>query len=73
VIVAGEAPCVAGLREADLIAAVRAGIEKHVHLALTVAADDHGVLAHVSGEEVAGVSHLAFVRDEQPGSREDAL
>ncbi len=44
-----------------------------MHLAIVGVADDHGVLAHVRGEEVAGRGDLALVRHEQPAAREDAL
>ena len=48
-------------------------VEKGVHLATRVAGDQHWVLAHVGGEEVARVWNLAFMAKEEPASGEYLL
>ena len=71
VIGAGEARGVAAVGAAQPVAAMPADIEKGVHLAAGVAHDQHRVLAHVGGEEIAGPRDLAVVAQEQPAAREN--
>src|SRR5581483_4366844 len=73
VIGAGEHHRAALVVAADLHAAVTAGIQEHVNLALAVAHQDHGLLAHPRDEEIARIGDLAFVPDEQPGAGENQL
>src|SRR5262245_23150370 len=44
-----------------------------MNTALKVAGKDDGLLAHAGDEVVTGIWDLAFVPDEQPGTREDLL
>ena len=54
-------------------AAVRAAVDERADLAV-VLLDDHNRLApHSRGEVVAGIAHLAFMSEHQPGTAEDAL
>ena len=80
--VGGVAPAVVGAGEdggvalvvaADFHAAVHTSVEEDVDLALAVAGENHGFLAHGGDEIVAGVGYLAFVADEEPASGEDLL
>ena len=48
-------------------------IEEGSDLAGGVADHQHRVLAHVCGEEIAGVGYLALMAQKQPTAGEDAL
>ena len=50
-----------------------ADVEECVDLALAVAGDQDGVLAHVGGEKVAGVGDLGLVAEEEPTAGKDLL
>ena len=71
VIGAGQYRGVALVIAAHLHAAMPAGIQEHMDLAGTVAAQDHRLLAHRRDEEVAGVRDLALVPDKEPSAGED--
>ena len=73
VVGADEGGGVAGVGAADAVAAVSTDVEEGVNLAGGVAGDEDGVLAHVGGEEVAGVGYLGLVAEEEPAAGEDAL
>ena len=50
-----------------------ADVEEGVDLAGAVAHHQHRVLAHVGGEEVAGVGDLCLVAEEEPAAGENLL
>ena len=64
---------VAVVSAAEAVAAMAADVQESVDLALPVASDQHGVLAHVGGEEVAGVGELGLVAEEEPAACENLL
>ncbi len=73
VVGAGEDRRVALVVAAHLHAAVPAGIEKDMHLAGPVAAQDHALLAHAGDKEIAGVRDLALMPDKEPGAGKEPL
>ena len=72
VIDALEAPRVALALGADERAAMAAGVEQAVDLALPVAAEDHRPAGDPAGTEVAGLLQLGGVADIDPAAAEDA-
>src|SRR5438477_4628903 len=70
---AGKDRRVAFVITAHLHAAMSARIQKDMHLAGAVAAQDHRLLAHPRRRVIAGVRDLALMADEEPGAREDPL
>ena len=58
---------------ADGVAAVAAGVDQHLRVAVVVADADDAVLTDKGHEEVAGVGDLRFVGHEIPGAGEDPL
>ena len=73
VVIADEPTGVPGIGEAHLVAAVRAGIEHDPDRSVGLAGDDHRIFAHVGRQEVSGTGDLAFVGNEQPRPRENAV
>ena len=67
----GEDRGVALIVAAYFHASVAAGIQKHVHLAGAVAAEDHRLLTHPRGGVIAGIGDLALMADKEPGAGED--
>ena len=61
------------LRSADCVAAVAAGVDQDLRIAVVVTHDDDAVLADERHEEVAGVGYLAVVAHEVPGASKDPL
>ena len=45
-----------------------AGVQKHMQARFAVAHQNHRVFAHLGDEEIARVSHLAFMADIEPGA-----
>ena len=72
-IVAGEAPDIAGFGKTNPVAAMRAGVKKNANLVIATARNDHRILTHVSREKIPRLGHLAFVCDEEPAARKDLL
>ena len=64
---------VSGVGAAEPVAAVAADVQEGSDLAGPVADDQHRVLAHVGGEEIAGVGDLCLVAEEQPAAGKDLL
>jgi len=50
-----------------------AGVQEDMHPAPGVAAENDRLVAHPGHKEIAGVGDLAFMADEQPGTREQLL
>ena len=73
VVGADECAGVAVVGAAQAVAAVAADVQEGVYLALPVAGDQHRVLPHVGGEEVAWLGDLGLVAQEQPAAGEDLL
>ena len=73
VVVADEAAGIAGLGEADLVAAMRAGIEEDFQRAVLLPHHQHFVLAHGGGQVVAEFRQLRLVGNEQPATGENLL
>ena len=48
-------------------------IQEHAHGRIALANNQHRVFAHVSGEEVAGLWNLRFMRHAQPRATEDSF
>ena len=69
----GEPLGVAPVGAADPHAPVPATVDQGVQRAVQAAGDDDGLLAHIGGEEIAGLRNLALVAEEHPGALEDAL
>src|SRR6476646_10735462 len=67
----GEDRGVALIVAAYFHAAVTAGIQKHVHLAGAVTAQDHRFLTHPPRGVIAGIGDLALMSDKEPGAGED--
>ena len=73
VVGADEGACVAVIGAAETVAPVAADVQEGVDPALPVAGDEDGVLAHVGGEEVAGVGDLGLVAKEEPAAGKNLL
>jgi hypothetical protein len=73
VIGAGQYGGVAFVIAAHLHAAMAAGVQKHVDLVGTIAAQNYRFLAHRRDEEVAGVWDLALMADKEPSAGKDAF
>ena len=50
-----------------------AGIEEYVDFTRSVAAQDHGFLAHPRDKEITGIGNLALMPDQQPRTGKDAF
>src|SRR5262245_43399605 len=70
---AGEMLGIAYLGATQPVAAMAADVEKGMDLPSAVPHDQHGVFSHVGAEEIARVSNLALMAEEQPAAREDLL
>src|SRR5215475_12935569 len=70
---AGEDRGVTFVIAAHLHPAMPARVEKRMHLAGAVAAQDHRLFTHSRHEEVTGVGYLALMADKQPRAGENAL
>ena len=64
---------VAGVGAAHPVATMAAHVQERVDLAVLPAGDQHRVLAHISGEEVAGLGYLGLMTQEEPTPGKDAL
>ena len=52
---------------------MRAAVDERADLAVVLLDDHNRLAAHARGEVVAGIAHLAFMSEHQPGAAEDAL
>src|SRR5258708_23025891 len=48
-----------------------ADVEKGMHAAAAIANHQYRVLAHIGGQEIAGLGNLAVMAQKQPASREE--
>src|SRR5207302_2315088 len=71
VIGAGEDRGVAFVVAAYFHASMAARIQKNMHLAGAVTAEDHRLLPHPGRGVIAGTGDLAFMSDKEPGAGED--
>ena len=69
----GEFRRIALVIAADPHAAVPTIVEEDMQLAMPVPVEDYRFLRHASEDVIARLRHLAFMTDEQPGARENAL
>ena len=68
---ADEGGGIAVVGAAEAVAAVAADVQEGTNPAGAVAHHQHGVFAHVGGEEVAGVGNLGLVAEQQPAAGEN--
>ena len=50
-----------------------AHVQERPHLPVPTSPEQHGILAHVGGEEVVGIGDLGLVSQEEPAASEDPL
>ena len=64
---------VARFAQAHPHAAMRADVERDMHIAFASARDDHIVFGHVTDDEIASFGNFALMPQEEPGPGENAL
>ena len=72
-VIAYKTPSITGIGKAHFVAAMRAGIQEDLDGAVFLAANDHAIFTHVSGEKIARIGNLRIMSNKQPATGKNLL